>query len=172
MRRMIGDAAAGAGPAGGRAADFVDGLRQPSPVGEHRPADLRRQQLRHRRSDARARRDRLGRSARRPPTLRTDAFSLAVFSVLVLAVLVYLGLYRSSFATHFLEDARTIIAATAIVAMCMTFGRVLIFDNPDAAAQAVRAWIFASTYVIAARAGRHIVEMRRRRAGMVGAARR
>ena len=101
-------------------------------------------------------------------TLRTDAFSLAVFSVLVLAVLVYLGLYRSKFATHFLEDARTIVAATAIVAMCMTFGRVLIFDNPDAAAQAVRAWIFASTYVIAARGGHHIVEMRRRRAGKIG----
>ena len=101
-------------------------------------------------------------------SLRTDAFSLAVFSVLVLAVFVYLGLYRFSFATHFLEDVRTIIAATAIVAMCMTFGRVLIFDNPDAAAQAVRAWIFASTYVIAVRAGRHIVEMRRRREGIVG----
>ncbi len=101
-------------------------------------------------------------------TLRTDAFSLAVFSVLVLTVLVYLGLYRSTFATHFLEDTRTIVAATAIVAMCMTFGRVLIFDNPDAAAQAVRAWIFASTYVIAARGGRHIVEMRRRRAGKIG----
>ena len=101
-------------------------------------------------------------------TLQTDAFSLAVFSVLVLAVFVYLGLYRFSFATHFLEDVRTIIAATAIVAMCMTFGRVLIFDNPDAAAQAVRAWIFASTYVIAVRAGRHIVEMRRRREGIVG----
>ena len=39
-------------------------------------------------------------------SLRTDAFSLAVFSVLVLAVFVYLGLYRFSFATHFLEDVR------------------------------------------------------------------
>ncbi|MCB0875105.1 MAG: sugar transferase [Solirubrobacterales bacterium] len=101
-------------------------------------------------------------------SLRTDAFSLAVFSVLVLSFLIYLGLYRFSFATHFLEDARTIIAATAIAAMCMTFGRVLIFDNPDAAAQAVRAWLFASTYVIAARGGRHIVEMRRRREGIIG----
>jgi len=101
-------------------------------------------------------------------SLRTDAFSLAVFCGLVLAVLVYFGLYRYSFATHFLEDARSIVAATAIVAMCMTFGRVLIFDNPDAAAQAVRAWIFASTYVIAARGGRHIVEMKRRREGVIG----
>ncbi len=91
-------------------------------------------------------------------SLRTDIFSLAVFCVAVLAVLVYFGLYRPSFATHFLEDARAIVAATAIVAMCMTFGRVLIFDNPDAAAQAVRAWIFASTYVIAARAGSHLVD--------------
>jgi exopolysaccharide biosynthesis polyprenyl glycosylphosphotransferase len=101
-------------------------------------------------------------------SLRTDVFSLAAFCVLVLAVLVYFGLYRFSFATHFLEDARAIVAATAIVAMCMTFGRVLIFDNPDAAAQAVRAWIFASTYVIAARGGRHIVELRRRREGTIG----
>jgi exopolysaccharide biosynthesis polyprenyl glycosylphosphotransferase len=101
-------------------------------------------------------------------SLRTDVFSLAVFCVLVLAVLVYFGLYRFSFASHFLEDARTIIAATAIVAMCMTFGRVLIFDNPEAAAQAGRAWLFASTYVIAVRGGRHIVEMRRRREGVIG----
>jgi exopolysaccharide biosynthesis polyprenyl glycosylphosphotransferase len=101
-------------------------------------------------------------------SLRTDIFSLAVFCIAVLGVLVYFGLYRPTFATHFLEDARAIIAATAIVAMCMTFGRVLIFDNPDAAAQAVRAWIFASTYVIAARAGSHLVEMRRRRAGIIG----
>jgi exopolysaccharide biosynthesis polyprenyl glycosylphosphotransferase len=101
-------------------------------------------------------------------SLRTDAFSLAIYCVLVLAALVYFGLYRFSFATHFLEDARTIIAATAIVARCMTFGRVLIFDNPDAAAQAVRAWIFASTYMLAARGGRHIVEMRRRRDGIIG----
>ena len=101
-------------------------------------------------------------------SLRTDVFSLAVFCVLVLAVLVYFGLYRFSFASHFIEDARSIVAATAIVAMCMTFGRVLVFDNPDAAAQAARAWIFASTYVIAARGGRHIVEMRRRREGVIG----
>ena len=101
-------------------------------------------------------------------SLRTDVFSLAVFAVLVLAVLVYLGLYRFTFASHFLEDARTIVAATAIVAMCMTFGRVLIFDNPDAAGQAVRAWLFASTYLIAARGGAHIVEMRRRREGLIG----
>ena len=101
-------------------------------------------------------------------SLRTDAFSLAVFGVLVLAVLVYLGLYRFTFASHFLEDARTIVAATAIVAMCMTFGRVLIFDNPDAAGQAVRAWLFASTYLIAARGGAHIVEARRRREGLIG----
>ncbi|HET6830659.1 MAG TPA: exopolysaccharide biosynthesis polyprenyl glycosylphosphotransferase [Solirubrobacterales bacterium] len=101
-------------------------------------------------------------------SLRTDVISLTVFCVLVLVVLVYFGLYRFSFATHFLEDARAIVAATAIVAMCMTFGRVLIFDNPDAAAQAARAWLFASTYVIAARGGRHIVEMRRRREGVIG----
>ena len=52
-----------------------------------------------------------------------NVFSFVVFGVLVLSVLTYTGLYRSSFAPHFLEDARKIVAATAIVAMAMTFVR-------------------------------------------------
>ncbi len=97
-----------------------------------------------------------------------DVFSFVVFGLLVLAVLTYMGLYRSSFALHFLDDARKIIGATAIVGMAMTFVRVLIFDDPDAADQAARAWLFASTYLIAARGAAHIVAVSRRRAGTAG----
>jgi exopolysaccharide biosynthesis polyprenyl glycosylphosphotransferase len=98
----------------------------------------------------------------------TDIVALVIFSSLTLACFGYAGLYRPSFAPHFFDDARKIIGVTAIVAMAMTFMRVLIFDNPQAAAQAARAWVFASTYVIAARGGRHLIEMKQRRAGIGG----
>ena len=97
-----------------------------------------------------------------------DLVALTIFCVSTLVALAVFGVYRPSFAPHFLEDARSILAATAIVAMAMTFTRVLIFDNPQAANQAARIWLFASTYLIAARAGTHLVEMRLRRAGLSG----
>jgi exopolysaccharide biosynthesis polyprenyl glycosylphosphotransferase len=98
----------------------------------------------------------------------TDVVALVTFSVLVIAGLGQVGLYRPRFAPHFFDDARKIIGVTAIVAMAMTFMRVLIFDNPQAAAQAARAWVFASVYLIAARGGRHLIEMKQRRAGTRG----
>jgi exopolysaccharide biosynthesis polyprenyl glycosylphosphotransferase len=98
----------------------------------------------------------------------TDVLAFVVFGVLVLGCLSYMGLYRSSFALHFLDDARRIIGATAIVGMAMTFVGVLIFDDPSMADQAARAWLFASTYLIAARGAAHIVTVSRRRAGAAG----
>jgi exopolysaccharide biosynthesis polyprenyl glycosylphosphotransferase len=98
----------------------------------------------------------------------TDIVAFLVFDVAVLLVLTNSGLYRATFASHFLDDARKVVGATAIVAMAMTFTRVLIFDNPQAAEQAARAWVFAATYIIAARAGVHLVEMGRLRAGSGG----
>jgi exopolysaccharide biosynthesis polyprenyl glycosylphosphotransferase len=100
--------------------------------------------------------------------VETDTVAMVVFSVLVLATLRYLGLYRQTFATHFLDNARAILGATALVAMAMTFMRVLVFDNADAAEQAVRAWLFSSTYLIAARGGVHLFELRLRRSGQGG----
>ena len=97
-----------------------------------------------------------------------DIVAQVTFCVSVLIALALFGVYRPTYAPHFLENARSILAATAIVAMAMTFMRVLIFDNPQAAQQAARTWLFASTYLIAARAGLHLVEMRRRRDGLQG----
>ncbi len=98
----------------------------------------------------------------------TDIAAVCVFIVGVLATLAYLGVYRKSFAPHFLDHARKIVGATAIVAMAVTFVRVLIFDNPQAADQAVRLWLFSTTYLLAARGGSHLVEMKGRRAGLRG----
>lgn len=100
--------------------------------------------------------------------VQTDTVAMAVYCVLVLVTFRSLGLYRETFARHFLDNARSILGATALVAMAMTFMRVLVFDNQEAAEQAVRAWLFASTYLIAARGGVHLFEMRLRRSGFGG----
>lgn len=95
-----------------------------------------------------------------------DAVALVIFCASVLVALSLFGVYRRSYAPRYLYNARSIVAATAIVAMSMTFLRVLIFDNPQAAVQAARLWLFASTYMLAARTGVYLVEMRARRAGL------
>ncbi len=100
--------------------------------------------------------------------LGADIFEFAIFGVAVLGVLAVAGIYRTNFAPHFLDDAGKVIGATAIVAMTMTFAQVLFFDSQGAADQAVRAWIFAATYMIAARGAIHLVEMRLRKAGLAG----
>ncbi len=98
----------------------------------------------------------------------TDVVALSAFSLVVLGVLSFAGVYRPTFAPHFLDDARSILGATAIAAMAMTFFRVLIFDNPQAADQAARAWVVASPTMIAARGGLQLFVVRRRRTGIGG----
>ncbi len=100
--------------------------------------------------------------------VQTDIAALAGFSVLVVGFLAFQGVYRERFATHFLDNARSILGATAIAAMAMTFFRVLVFDNPQAAEQAVRAWLFSATYLIAARGGLRLFEVQRQRSGLDG----
>ena len=90
---------------------------------------------------------------------------LAVFVVLSLILLNAFRLYRPRLRPHFLEDVRTVVAATAVAALAMAFIQVLFTDNASAADQAVRAWLFAATYLIAGRGGIRLVEARRRRQG-------
>jgi exopolysaccharide biosynthesis polyprenyl glycosylphosphotransferase len=85
------------------------------------------------------------------------------FSVIVLALLAIGGAYRARFTLHLLDDLGAILGATAIAAMTVTFVRVLLTDEPSAAAEAVRAWLFALTYLTAGRAGMELVISRRRR---------
>ncbi|MBA2546774.1 MAG: exopolysaccharide biosynthesis polyprenyl glycosylphosphotransferase [Solirubrobacterales bacterium] len=75
-----------------------------------------------------------------------------VFAVLVLGLLTARGLYRARSAQPFLDDARTILSATALAAMTVTFARVLFADQTAVAEESIRSWLFAAVYLIAGRA--------------------
>jgi exopolysaccharide biosynthesis polyprenyl glycosylphosphotransferase len=93
---------------------------------------------------------------------------LVVFSAVVLLLLAVGGAYRNRFTLHLLDDIGAILGATAIAAMSVTFVRVLFTDSPSAAEEAVRAWLFAATYLAAGRAGMELVLSRLRRRGESG----
>jgi exopolysaccharide biosynthesis polyprenyl glycosylphosphotransferase len=89
------------------------------------------------------------------------------FSAIVVLGLALSGAYRPRFVPHFLDDVRSVLGATAIAAMVVTFARVLTADDPHIATQEARAWLFAATYVIAGRGGFQLVQSRARRRGEV-----
>jgi exopolysaccharide biosynthesis polyprenyl glycosylphosphotransferase len=97
--------------------------------------------------------------------LAVGAGWLLAFVAVTLALLGYLHLYRPRFAPRLLDDVGAIVAATAVAAMAVTFARVLFTDDPEAAQQAVRAWLFSAVYLCAGRGGRAWVDVRHRRAG-------
>jgi exopolysaccharide biosynthesis polyprenyl glycosylphosphotransferase len=97
-----------------------------------------------------------------------DPGGLIGFSLAVVALLAYFGLYRPRFAPHLLDDIRSIVGATAVAAMGMAFVTVLLTDERDAAEQAVRAWLFAATCLTAGRGGLQFVQARRLRRGTAG----
>ena len=90
---------------------------------------------------------------------------LLAFAFTTLALLAFLRIYRPRFAPHMLDDVATIVGGSAVAAMAVTFVRVLVTDDPEAAQQAVRVWLFSAVYLSAARGGMALVEARRRRAG-------
>jgi exopolysaccharide biosynthesis polyprenyl glycosylphosphotransferase len=91
---------------------------------------------------------------------------LLAFPLLTLGLLGTWGAYRRRNGLRFFEDVRTVIAATAVAAMTVTFVRVLFVDEPYAASQAVREWLFAAVYLAAGRGAVHMVELKlRSRAG-------
>ena len=91
------------------------------------------------------------------------------FSLAVIALLAYVGVYRPRFAPHLLDDIRAIVGSTAIAAMGTAFVVVLLTDERAAATQAIRAWLFAATALTAGRAGAQIVQTRLRRRHGAGA---
>jgi exopolysaccharide biosynthesis polyprenyl glycosylphosphotransferase len=94
--------------------------------------------------------------------------ALVGFSLAVIALLGYFGLYRPRFTPHLLDDIRSILGATAVAAMGVAFVTVLLTDEHDAADQAVRAWLFAATCLTLGRGGLQLVRTRRRRHGAAG----
>jgi exopolysaccharide biosynthesis polyprenyl glycosylphosphotransferase len=87
------------------------------------------------------------------------------FAALVLAALGLRGVYRAKVGQRFLDEARTILNATAVAAMMITFLRVALADNPQVAEEAIRTWLFAAVYLVA---GRAILAMISERANRLG----
>jgi exopolysaccharide biosynthesis polyprenyl glycosylphosphotransferase len=74
------------------------------------------------------------------------------FAALVLALLALRGLYRATIGQHFLDNARAILAGTALAAILITFLRIAFADQPNVAEEAIRSWVFALVYMISGRA--------------------
>src|SRR4051812_28322274 len=83
------------------------------------------------------------------------------FAMLTLALLAGRGIYRPRAGIHMLEEVRTVVVATAVAAMTVAFVRVLLSADVDAAPEAVREWLFATGFLVAARAIVHFSGMRR-----------
>jgi len=88
-----------------------------------------------------------------------------VFAAMVLAALALRGVYRAQVGRRFLDEARTILSATAVAAMLITFLRVAFADNPQVAEQAIRIWLFAAVYLVGGRAILTMVTGRSNRLG-------
>ncbi|HEY8465550.1 MAG TPA: sugar transferase [Solirubrobacterales bacterium] len=72
------------------------------------------------------------------------------------------GQYRQRFTLQFLDDARTILGATASAAMAVAFLRLLFAPDADIAGQAARFWLLASVYTVAARGAFQLILSRAR----------
>ncbi len=87
------------------------------------------------------------------------------FIALVLTALGLRGVYRAKVSQQFLDGARTILSATAVVAMIVTFLRVSLIGNSEVAEEEIRTWLFAAVYLIG---GRAILAMVGERANRLG----
>jgi exopolysaccharide biosynthesis polyprenyl glycosylphosphotransferase len=74
------------------------------------------------------------------------------FVALVLAALGLRGVYRAKVGQQFLDEARTILSATAVAAMVIAFLRVAFTDNYAVAEETIRGWLFAAVYLVVGRA--------------------
>jgi len=74
------------------------------------------------------------------------------FAMLTLGLLAGRGIYRARAGIHILEEVRTVVEVTAVAAMTVAFVRVLLSADVDAPSEAVREWLFAAIYLVAARA--------------------
>jgi lipopolysaccharide/colanic/teichoic acid biosynthesis glycosyltransferase len=176
----MGDAMADATPKlGGRAALDVEELSRSS-VGSVEPSTIAERRVRPRPGAIGARKlvldsvmlalAAVGAAVSAPFTALPPVHpgGLIGFSLAVIALLAYFGVYRPRFAAHLLDDIRSIVGATAVAAMGMAFVTVLLTDERGAADQAVRAWLFAATCLTAGRGGLQLVQTRRLRRGTAG----
>jgi exopolysaccharide biosynthesis polyprenyl glycosylphosphotransferase len=90
------------------------------------------------------------------------------FTVLVLTVLFLRGAYRHRLQVHVLDEVRAVATTTALAAMTLLAIRVLLTDDPSAAGQTARQWLFATAALAATHALLGAAEIRARKRGDVG----
>src|SRR3954471_12237835 len=91
------------------------------------------------------------------------------FAVAVLLLMFGRGRYRAVVSQRFLDDARTILSATAVAAMLITFLRVAFTDNSAVAEESIRSWLFAAVYMVAGRGVLAMITERLNTRGLGGA---
>jgi exopolysaccharide biosynthesis polyprenyl glycosylphosphotransferase len=90
---------------------------------------------------------------------------LAGFSVVVVALLHLRGMYAERLRIQMLDDIRRVVTATSVAAMAILTLRVLVGQNPELAAQAIRPWAFATVYLAVGRIALSWAEQEARRQG-------
>jgi exopolysaccharide biosynthesis polyprenyl glycosylphosphotransferase len=90
---------------------------------------------------------------------------VALFAIVVLAVLAAGGMYRGRLRADLLEDLRGVVIATSLAAMAILTFRTLLADSADLASQVIRPWAFATVYVAAGRVALHWSQTQSRRHG-------
>ena len=93
---------------------------------------------------------------------------LVAFPALVLVLLGTRGIYTRRIGSTYLDDVRSVVAATVVAALAVTFIRALLTHETEAASQAIRGWLFAVAYVSAGRGGLHLADLHFRRKGRAG----
>lgn len=92
-----------------------------------------------------------------------------VFVAGVMLALAFGGGYRPRIALDFLDESRSILAATAIAAMSVVFLRLIGEDDSNTAAQGARLWLFGGCYLLGGRAAYAQIRARARRSRSGGA---
>jgi exopolysaccharide biosynthesis polyprenyl glycosylphosphotransferase len=87
---------------------------------------------------------------------------MAVFSVLILILLSWRGMYATRLRVHFLDDLPRLISATAAAAMALITLRVLFGADP-VAAQTVQYWLIAAACLTVGRGSVALAQARARR---------
>jgi exopolysaccharide biosynthesis polyprenyl glycosylphosphotransferase len=90
---------------------------------------------------------------------------VALFGIVVLAVLAARGMYRARLRADLLEDLRGVLIATSLAAMAVLTLRTLVADSGELASQVIRPWAFATVYVAAGRVALHWSQTQSRRQG-------
>ena len=90
------------------------------------------------------------------------------YALVVLALLQIRGAYQPRLRLHILDDLRMVVSTTALAAITILSLRVIVANDPQAAGQTVRQWVFAMAILALGRAMVAAAEIRARKHGHGG----